>query len=428
MIEYKTNAATFNDIERHIMLCSDDFVPPLGRRVDIHQYALKIYDHGVRTEAWDDEQLVGVVAWYFGKDEIYITSVSVVRSYRRKGIASRLVEYVVANAKEAGHKAVKLEVHRDAIAAIALYKSLGLRYCGGVVFGPLLPNDERQFMRLDLASYPMDASKNFVRKAIPKTRDYTAETRDTPGRKYAYSFDLDVMHPMMIRTFEPWFVGSLQSETDRYGSCLELGSYEGTLTKRLMRYFPRKRIVCIEASETAIRKAADKFGFEGAAFINKQIEDCTLKFDRPFDNIFCVHVLEHVDDPVLVLRRVNDEWLATGGRLFLAVPNANAASRQIAVHMGILNHCQEVTPDEAAQGHKRTFTLGQLEGCAIRAGLKVIYRGGIFLKALANFQLDKAKAAGIIDDAYLEGCFALGQKYPDLCASIFLICEKGETK
>lgn len=52
-------------------------------------------------------------------------------------------------------------------------------------------------------------------------------------------------------------------------------------------------------------------------------------------------------------------------------------------------------------------------------------RGGVIFKPLANFQFDKALADGLIGDAYLEGCYQLGMVYPDLCASVYLICEKG---
>jgi hypothetical protein len=44
---------------------------------------------------------------------------------------------------------------------------------------------------------------------------------------------------------------------------------------------------------------------------------------------------------------------------------------------------------------------------------------------LANFQWDQLLSTPIISKAYLEGCYQLGQQYPDLCASIFLMCEAG---
>ena len=68
-------------------------------------------------------------------------------------------------------------------------------------------------------------------------RDFDAEIRDTSGRKYAYGFDLDVMHPYMIRSFEPFFVP---------GNLLELGSFKGAFTTRLLSHF--EDITCVEAS------------------------------------------------------------------------------------------------------------------------------------------------------------------------------------
>jgi hypothetical protein len=138
--------------------------------------------------------------------------------------------------------------------------------------------------------------------------------------------------------------------------------------------------------------------------------------------------LEHLDDPILVLNRINHEWLAPNGRLFLVCPNANAPSRQIAVKMGLITHNAAVTPGEAKHGHRCTYSLDTLERDAVAAGLNVIHRSGIFFKALANFQWDRLLQTDIISQEYLEGCYQLGQQYPDLCSSIFLLCERGEKK
>jgi hypothetical protein len=55
----------------------------------------------------------------------------------------------------------------------------------------------------------------------------------------------------------------------------------------------------------------------------------------------------------------------------------------------------------------------------------VVHRSGIFFKALANFQWDRLLETDIVSEGYLEGCYQLGQRYPDLCSSIFLMCERG---
>ena len=73
-----------------------------------------------------------------------------------------------------------------------------------------------------------------------------------------------------------------------------------------------------------------------------------------------------------------------------------------------------------------TRNLNTLERDARDSGLKVHQRGGIFFKPLANYQFDKLLGGDVISDDYLEGCYRLGMHYPDLCASIFVVCEKGE--
>ena len=243
------------------------------------------------------------------------------------------------------------------------------------------------------------------------SRDYNAEIKDTVDHQYAYNFDFDVMHPYMIRSFEPFF---------RAGSLLELGSFKGDFTRRLRDRF--NDITCVEASGAAIKEARRKLG-DGVKFVHSMFESANLP--RRYDNILLTHVLEHLDDPVRVLKRVNEEWLADGGRFFLVCPNANAPSRQIAVRMGLISHNAAVTPAEDAHGHRCTYSLDTLERDAVAAGLRVVHRSGIFFKALANFQWDRLLRTDIISEEYLEGCYKLGHSYPDLCSSIFLMCERG---
>ena len=244
------------------------------------------------------------------------------------------------------------------------------------------------------------------------SRDYDRESQDVPEHRYAYGFDLDVMHPFMLRSFAPFF---------RPGSVLELGSFRGEFTRRLTAHF--SDITCVEASGEALAAARAALG-DVAHFVQGTFDQVTL--DRRFDNVILTHVLEHLDDPVGVLRRVGDEWLTPSGRLFLVCPNANAPSRQIAVHMGLITHNAAVTDAERAHGHRITYSLDTLERDARAAGLKVVHRSGIFFKALANFQWDRLLATDIISPEYLEGCYQLGHVYPDLCSSIFLLCERGD--
>jgi len=241
-------------------------------------------------------------------------------------------------------------------------------------------------------------------------RDYNLELKDTSEHQYAYSFDFDVMHHYMLKSFISFF---------KEGNFLELGSFKGDFTKKFLPYFTD--VTCVEASDEAINIAKETIG-DKVKYINGLFEDVTLP--TKYENIVLTHVLEHITDPIAVLKKINDEWLSDTGRFFLVCPNANAPSRQIAVKMGLISHNSAVTPAEKEHGHQITYTLDTLERDAKAAGLKVVHRSGIFFKALANFQWDRLLNTDIISKEYLDGCYDLGQQYPDLCSSIFLMCEK----
>lgn len=398
-VEYMTNKATGAEIEEHLRCCDTDFVPAISDRVVIPDYAQKIASKATRFEAWSNGTLIGLVAAYCNDPKTriaHITSVSVMKGWTGKGIATKLMNQCIEHAKAAGMRQVGLEVAAVNVSAIRLYEKSG--FVAGILNEPFIS------MRLDLKSEePMD-----------NKRDYNVEIADTSDHKYAYGFDFDVMHPYMMKSFVPFF---------NPGSVLELGCFKGAFTQRLVTCFGD--VTAVDASNEALAEAKAKLG-DRVTFVHSPFETAALS--RRFDNIVMTHVLEHADDAVQILKRVNNEWLADNGRLFLVCPNANAPSRQIAVKMGLITHNAAVTPSEAAHGHRRTYSLDTLERDATTAGLKVVHRSGIFFKALANFQWDRLLQTDIVSKEYLEGCYQLGQQYPDLCASIFLLCERGNPK
>lgn len=391
---FHRNFASSAQTAAHLRACDESFVPPLGTRVNIDDYARKLTDHAQRFEAWGDDELVGLVAAYCNapdRQRAFITSVSVLPGWHRRGIASRLLAQCLDYLRHLGFARVELETDVHNTAARRLYAGHG--------FSSADANGRTGILHRNLEG----------RTTMESQRDYDNEMRDTADRKYAYSFDFDVMHPYMIRSFEPFF---------RPGSLLELGSFKGDFTNRLLHHFDD--ITCVEASDAAVEEAKRRFS-DKVDLIHAPFE--TVQLPRRYDNIVLTHVLEHLDEPVRVLARIKNEWLAANGRLFLVCPNANAPSRQIAVKMGLISHNAAVTTAEHEHGHRRTYSLDTLERDAVAAGLSVCHRSGIFFKALANFQWDRLLQTDIISKEYLDGCYKLGQQYPDLCSSIFLLCE-----
>ena len=235
-------------------------------------------------------------------------------------------------------------------------------------------------------------------------RDLNLESATLP----VHDFDT-IMHGYFMRTFKPWIAGV---------SALELGCFHGDMTARIFKEYPDTCVV--EGSEKCIEIAKQNLGFHLVEFIHSMFE--TVKLDRKFDAIFLIHTLEHVDDPVGLLKRSRG-WLHHGGKLFVAVPNAYAASRQIACKMGIVGEPTSVTQAEAVHGHCRTYSKYTFERDILKAGLKLMSVGGVMFKPMANFQLDLALQHGVIDRQFLDGCYALGKELPDLCSSIYAVCE-----
>lgn len=386
MIKYNINKSTTEQIKEHLDKCSIHFAPALDTYVNINDYSVKIKNKAIRFEAWNNNILVGLIAMYVNPSEGigFITNVSVDIEYKGHGVASDLIKQVKEYASKNGIETIELEVYQENTKAINFYHKHGFALYGSTLKTLLM------FYKIE--------------------RNYNQEFKDTADHKYAYNFDFDVMHHYMIKSFEPFFKGD---------DVLELGSFQGDFTERLLPYF--NNITCVEASDEAAFIAKTKLG-DKVEIHNSLFENTTLP--KKYNNIILTHVLEHIDNPVLLLNKIKEEWLTDDGCLFVVCPNANAPSRQIAVKMGLISHNSAITPSEAEHGHRITYTLDTLERDAVAGGLKIIYRSGIFFKALANFQWDQLLQTDIISKEYLDGCYALGQQYPDLCSSILLICKK----
>jgi len=239
-------------------------------------------------------------------------------------------------------------------------------------------------------------------------RDYNNEFQDNELRQYAYDFD-SIVRRYMMRTLAPFFFK---------GKCLEIGCFEGASTALIAEHFDD--LTVLEASNDLIGIARSKVPLH-VTFIQGTIE--TAKLDAAYDSIFLVHTLEHLDAPIEALQRIGD-WLSPNGRLFVVVPNAQAASRQIAVHMGLIDTNNSVTEGERIHGHRCTYSADTLEHDVRSAGLRVQSRGGIFFKPFANFQFDLLIKNKVISQAYMDGCYALGMRYPELTSSIYAVCSK----
>ncbi len=172
---------------------------------------------------------------------------------------------------------------------------------------------------------------------------------------------------------------------------LELGYGEGNFTEELVRrnFYP----TVLDGSSVLLDIAKRKFG-DKIITINELFED--FKCQDKFDIIIATHVLEHVDDPVLLLKGLKAN-LKEGGRIIIIVPNSNSLHRKLSVIMKLQEDLDTLSNRDVLVGHQRVYNFGMLEEHIESADLHLISKAGFFLKILPNsmmtdFSVDLIKA------------------------------------
>lgn len=137
--------------------------------------------------------------------------------------------------------------------------------------------------------------------------------------------------------------------------------------------------------------------------------------DERFDVIEMGFILEHVEDPGLILARFQ-RFLAPGGRMMISVPNARSLHRLIGHEAGLLQDIHSLSAADHALGHRRYFDGTQLAELLEVNGLTVVGRAGLMLKPFSTAQLASLHFDQGIRDAMNEVGFGL----PDICNGIFV--------
>lgn len=87
-------------------------------------------EHGIFIVAESGTETVGFAGEWIVVDEAHIITVAVDDSYRRQGIARKLISELLHRAIERGALCATLEVRKSNAAAIALYESMGFKSAG----------------------------------------------------------------------------------------------------------------------------------------------------------------------------------------------------------------------------------------------------------------------------------------------------------
>ena len=192
-------------------------------------------------------------------------------------------------------------------------------------------------------------------------------------------------------------------------SLLEMGPAEGLSTEFL--YEAIEDLEVVDASSTYIHAIQNKFPTIKCHLSLFE----TFEPNRSFDNIYMGHVLEHVEDPGLIIAKAIT-WLSPGGRLIASVPNADSIHRQIGVKLGLLKETNDLNASDIQIGHRRVFRRGEFELIFRKQGLEIINSSGFFLKFYANSDLESRFSADLIEEL-----MRVGELSPDNAAELFLV-------
>ncbi|WP_300766806.1 ribosomal protein S18-alanine N-acetyltransferase [uncultured Bifidobacterium sp.] len=118
------------DLEARIF-GSDAWTPSMVKQeleAPARTYALDVAD--ASEVGGVDGEVRGYAGFWYDGDDAELMTIGVARPYRRQGVAARLLEWLIAEARSQGARRMLLEVRVDNGPAIALYRRFGFTMLG----------------------------------------------------------------------------------------------------------------------------------------------------------------------------------------------------------------------------------------------------------------------------------------------------------
>lgn len=213
-----------------------------------------------------------------------------------------------------------------------------------------------------------------------------------------------------------WYPERIVKCAEGAESLLELGLGHGITATTFAPHF--KRHVVIDASPAVIANFRQRYPEAQVEIVESYFE--TFETQERFDVIVFGYILEHVDDPVLILRHFR-KFLKPDGRMFVTVPNAEVLNRKLGYLAGMLPDMQELSEHDLLLGHKRYYTVSSLRRDVEQSGYVVKRMEGIYLKPLTTRQMLSLN----LDERIIEALCQVGVDYPELSCGILAELEAG---
>jgi len=203
-------------------------------------------------------------------------------------------------------------------------------------------------------------------------------------------------------------------------TCLELGIGYGKTTEFFSNFFERH--VELEGDKNII----DRFKIYAETERKAKTEIIETYFEEwmtkeTFDVIVLGFILEHVEDPIMILKKYS-RFLSPIGKLYVTVPNAEALNRRIGVEAGLLTDILQLSETDIRFGHKRYYTIKTLREDILAKGvdLRITKEEGIYLKPITTAQMISLN----LSENIIRGFLNVGRHYPELCLGLLIETER----
>ena len=229
---------------------------------------------------------------------------------------------------------------------------------------------------------------------------------------FVRAYEGDLQYDFDNKILLNWYPKRILDFTKGSKSLLELGLGHGYTTSIFSDYFEEH--IVLEGSKAVIENFKKKFPNCNAEIINTFFENFVHK--EKFDVIVLGFVLEHVDDPVEVLRYFREYLAPKEGKMFVAVPNAEVLNRRLGHIAGLLPNIRSLSENDLILGHKRYYTVKTLESDILNAGYKIERIEGIYLKPFTTKQILSLD----LDRKIIDALCVAGIDYPELSCGILV--------
>lgn len=206
-----------------------------------------------------------------------------------------------------------------------------------------------------------------------------------------------------------WYPERVVQFSPGASSLLELGLGHGITADVFGRHFRRHMV--IDASRAVIENFRQRFPDSKAEIVESFFE--SFETNERFDVIVFGYILEHVEDPILILKHFR-KFLAPGGRMFVTVPNAEVLNRRLGHLAGLLPDMQELADHDRLLGHKRYYTVDSLRKTLTESGYEIRRLEGIYLKPLTTQQMISLN----LDERIILALCKVAVEYPELSCSL----------